>query len=420
MRRLGGRARRIPLRDEALLVVIALLLIDGGVLASISATPDVRASVTWTPQGTGLEADLSVRAGLTGGDLRVSLLPGEATHRAVGHAVLALVDPRFPYGYGPSSDAMSDSAWVWLYLADLGAPASPPIGVSDASSLPAELDEHPNATLLVLDSGALPDSVLSSSSSILKEWVRAGGTLVWAGGPIGYEEGHVDGSGQYVSTNLGWEGQVDLLGFNLTDPTGDALANASGNSPSPVATALGLSYSFDGDGANVSELAAHGGYSFGFQTPDGPSGGPSARTSIAYVPIGLGGLLYFGGGTGAPGISEVPEGSEYLSQDIAVLLDLGYAPAPGVPATQVEHLGPFGSGTVQLALPNRSGGSFAVVTTRVPGSFLFLWSEQYGPAAATASSPRSRARSDPSGPADGTRIETGVRGGAGLVLGTPG
>jgi hypothetical protein len=361
--------------------LVVLLLVEGGVLAVVAAGPPIHVTATARDQGPGLGATITVRTGPSGLGVRAALLSGTLGQWPRDRTVIALDDPSFPYAYGNPSDATSDASWIGLYLSDLGTPARPLIEVTEASGLGATLAQHPGATLLMLNSGAIPDGLLSANSTGLRSWIEAGGTLVWAGGPIGYAAGHVDGAGTYVGTELGWAGQVDLLGFNLTDPTLSAVPPDESVTPTPIAAALGLAYDYPGYGANVSELDAHAGVAIGYDTVAGAGGTSAIRTSIAYLPVGRGILLYFGSGTGAPGIDQLPRASESISQDAALLLSLGFAPGPAAPASASARIGPLGSATIELAVNDRSAGVVAVLTSRISGSVLYAWSQELAPAA---------------------------------------
>lgn len=367
-------------RRAAEIVLLAFILVLGGeglALEAVSHTDRIHATVHWSRSGGGVDAQFTVSTGLSSVDLRLSLLPGNLHPTARNHAVIALGDPRYPYSYGPLSDATSDATWIWRYLDALGAPAAPPIGLTDSSALPSILAAHPNGTLLILNSGLVPSSVLSPTNSTLADWIRAGGTLVWAGGPIGYAQATIGPDGSFEGRYSGWAGQVELLGFNLTSPPPPGVPDSAlfGSAATPLSAALGLTYSFAADGANVSALEAHGGTSIGWEVAAGALDGLSARTSIAFLPVGNGTLWYFGGGTAAPGIAQIPAGSPTLSQEIALLLDLGYVPGPGASSTRTAELRPLTSATYELGVPGPPAGVVAIVLAPVPGSTLYVWSE---------------------------------------------
>jgi hypothetical protein len=359
----------------ALLMVAVLLVASAGFLFS-SVRPALSVSLTPGPaQG----SNLSVDVGLTGGSLpltaQVGLIPG-SIHAFGDGTVLYFEDPTYPALYGPSGDIFAMGVRVGSYLELMG--ADDRIQPTTALGLPTALSAHPHGTLVEFGYGILPDFVYSANYSMLRYWLLGGGTLLWAGGPLAYSEGHALDSGGFQYEPMKWSGQWSLLGFPLSDPynltavdtTGFPALYATGRTA--LGDALGLTYQGSVDGANVTQLVNDHGAELGSQAPP-QRGGASARTSIAFVPVGEGGIYYFGGGLFDPRLGYVPQSSVNLSLDAATIIGLGYVPAPGSAASAAIYVAPFSAESVHLTITAPVRGAFVLVRSQQQGALLFFW-----------------------------------------------
>jgi hypothetical protein len=125
--------------------------------------------------------------------------------------------------------------------------------------------------------------------------------------------------------------------------------------------ALATQYYATPTGANVSELSAHGGIDLGLDTVG--EAGASPRTSLAYVPVGSGGILFFGGADYSGYNGYVPfaqgwitDGTAVISLDIALWLDLDSAPLAGGSNATVVSVPAGGEVDIHLAVPATSSG----------------------------------------------------------------
>jgi hypothetical protein len=305
------------------------------------------------------------------------------------HAFFYL-DPSQPAQFGSHDDvvALVDRALVGLRDQDSNTTVSTVTG----AALPAVLAGNPQGILIVAEYGILPWTLLSNSSSLLRTWLLGGGTLIWAGGPLGYYEGGPGGPSALVPSapypdGLGWAGQVRLLGFPLTDPTPGApyelrpsMGPLTGWVPAPMQEVLGIEYNGTVYGANTSELAAHGGLSLGFETPGaaGP-GAPSPRTSLAWLPIGNGSLFYFGGGIWTQFGDAIPQGGQRLGLDITQLIAHPYLPGQGVTDIVPLTLGAFSTESETLQIVTYDSGVALIVQSSVDGVLFFQLSRQLTP-----------------------------------------
>lgn len=302
--------------------------------------------------------------------------------------IFVLVDPSFPALYSDYPDLTAVPGRV-ASLLDLMGVAIPVQGIL-GSQVVKTLDSNPNGVLVILGTPA-PDSILSPVNHLLPEWVRAGGTLVWAGGPLGFSAGHPDGTGSFAFEDLGWQGQVTLAGYAVTDvarvaprgtPTGVPPPPLVAANQTVFSTALAIQYAGTADGANVSEVTAHRGVALGLvATPAGPVG-VGARTSLAYLPQGSGGIYYFGGADLSSYQAYVPyasgwvtSGSVEVASDIAELIGLQSSPVAG-PVTSSDVLLSPGRGVSEtLFLSNYSGAAALLVRSGADWSLFVLWGE---------------------------------------------
>lgn len=311
--------------------------------------------------------------------VRAALVP-----MAVGahsDAVYFVQDPALTAAFGNPAEIELLLGRVQSELAELGSPTH--VQVVDGSGLARVVANDSNASsaiVLDLEYGALPATVLSNSTNLLTPWLDAGGTLVWAGGPLGYYNGtSVPTPNGTVTGGLGWAAQERLLGFNLADPSPTSVDQrpvpgpVTGNASTSLGIGLGLQYNGTVFGANVSTLALHHGLSLGWETPLGE--GP-IRTSLAYLPVGNGSLYYFGGAIVAPPGVYVPEAGERLAQDVAELIAFPFVPYSGPVEVDNVTLAVYGSGALSLTLRNASGPLGLLVSADLSGSVVYEYLEQ--------------------------------------------
>jgi len=370
----GGRSLRISV---ALLALVSVLVISGeaAILGGRSASGTLNVSVEVIQAGP-ISASFQFRISAPDGDLvaHVALVPG--TRSLSVTKVLVFYDVGFHVRFANPGDVLGLSSRLSTYLATV----SPPIPVStvNASSLPNALNANPKAALVDFGYGTIPDNVLSRNTSLLENWIYAGGTLIWAGGPLAYFEGHLSPSGAYQKTDLGWSGQNLLAGFRLEDPVGNPATRSSGpllaSNETALGSALGVQYPGAADGANTSELAMNHATDLGFDSL--ASGGAASRTSLAFVPIGNGGILYFGGAVWGTGSGTVPLADASIAGDVALLLRAAYAPAPGPTSVATVTVAYWKPSQLILSVNGSYTHIVGIVTSTLGPAYLFQWSQQ--------------------------------------------
>lgn len=378
-RRSSGRlARSSTLAVPIALLVAALMILMAGEatvlhLREDSAPLGVSIQIT---QSTPTEFSALFQLVANQGSIvaHVALLPGEKSKPV--SQVLVFYDPAFTVRFANPSDVIGLTNRLADYLHSL----NPSISVStvDSAGLPDALAGSPNAALVIFGYGTLPDDVFSHNVTLLKTWIEGGGILIWAGGPLAYFEGHSLASGGFQHEDLGWNGQVDLAGFQLEDPIGDPAVHSSGpltsTTESPLGYALGIQYPGTADGANVTELEGHNGSDVGFDSNS--TGKESPRTSLAYIPVGQGGIYYFGGAIWGTGFGVVPEADTLLSGDMALLIGTGYRPSQGPEGANQLTVGYLKKSSDSLSLIGPPSHVTAEVTSTIGTAYLFIWSEE--------------------------------------------
>jgi hypothetical protein len=316
-----------------------------------------------------------VTSGLTPVNVHLGLLPGTQRDR---DPVYVFADPHYPDTYGSYTATHQVIERVQLVLAESGVALD--IQYVDGNGLMSVVNGPAEGTL-----GIIPDAALSNTTAPLANWVTDGGTLVWAGGALGSQEGHPT-NGPFSWDPLDWKGQTDLVHYPLTDV--GVPGSLLGNRTSPTGAAFGTEYNGTPTGANTSALRAHGGVDLGIDSLPGPEGA-APRTSLAYQPVDYGGVFYFGGSFSAqtrPTPSDVPNADFSLSTDLAALLASEYVPGAGSGASANIQLATLASDTVTLTVPvgELASGLVALVTTPTLPTFLSVWSAEIQPPAGGA------------------------------------
>jgi hypothetical protein len=364
-------------------IVIALLLtLEGVALVGLQRAAPF-SIVVGDPNelGTGLSVPVTFASHLEFPiALHAALLP--VTYSKTPRAAFVFEDPGFAVRFGSFSDLDGLYGRVATELSLSSSPTS--LTAVDAAQLPSALAANPEGILIVAEVGALPSTVFSNSTDLLGSWMHGGGTLVWAGGPLGFYSQNPAGiSGPNGTIGPGWNGQELLLGYPLVDPPKNGSlgytplenGNLTGTLPTALCEGLGLQYDGTLYGANVTQVQEHGGVSLGYETPPLPTSAASPATSLAYVPVGSGSLFYFGGADYGPGVS-VPSGGLLLSYDVAELLQFPYIPSSGEVSIVNLNLTAFETETITLGVSDRETGIALLVETQVIGSTLYELTDQ--------------------------------------------
>ena len=282
--------------------------------------------------------------------------------------VYVLADSGYHTYFGSFADVVAQETRIQDQFGVYG--RGPTLQQITFSDLPQVMAGHPNAVIVDIEGGLLPSSILPPNSTALVTWISGGGTLVWAGGPLGFFQIAPRG-GVLTIVPAGWKAQTQILGYPLTDPTGNNTARTplaepgqlEGTLPSPYATALSNVYAGVPYGANVTEVSQHGGIDLGWDQL-----GTHPRTSLALLPVGYGSLYYFGGALGAYGGPSVADAGYALAIDLARLLGDGFTPAfTGGPTYIPTTVPAFGTVSVSLMRAASAGPSALLVQSAVAG-----------------------------------------------------
>lgn len=348
----------------ALLAVAIVLL--GAVLPNLGSAVTVR--VAWQPESTN-----ATLVSVTVSDHRAFSLPFTAAvlpgsqYSTDLKPVYVLEDSHASCFFGSLSDVQALIGRVANQYPGL------PIHVVNASGVLGVLSSSPDAILLLLECGVIPVAPADPGDTALQNWLRAGGTLIWAGGPLGFFD-QVVRFPQYDLSTPGWDGQTNILGFPLVDatpgpagfPTAFSGDNAVGTIASAAAQALGVTYTPAAYGANVSEVVAHAGQDLGYDTPSNSSSG-SVRSSLVFLPVGRGYVEYFGGALWGYSGQYLPNGGASLGFDVATLLGSGARFASGPVELISATVGAYSSYSLSLRYTPRPPGEIAVIRAVVGG-----------------------------------------------------
>lgn len=366
---------RASLGSALPVLLVAALLVIGAWAALPPARPGGSATLLGVePNGAGTAARVQVRSGSTGLSVHAAAL--SMVEAPESGPVYLFSDPTFPELYATHDESTGILAQLTGELASME--PSRPVSTVGAGALGDLLEQTSGATLVIVD-GVVPDDIWSNSTDRLAQWVAAGGTLVWAGGPLGFSSGHPNPEGGFDYDGPGWSGEARLAGWWLTDPNESTSTGSSrdpsasiGTGASPAALALGVQFYGTAYGANVTALLGHGGVDLGWSEP--ARGAFGARTSVAGFVVGAGAVYYFGESARTPGGAALPLAANDLCADIALLVALGYRPVstPLVAANDIE-LGPWAATTVVLSLAGHGPYLELFVRSALPGVLMLYW-----------------------------------------------
>jgi Gpi18-like mannosyltransferase len=245
------------------------------------------------------------------------------------------------------------------------------ISVVNAERL-RDIMERDNDSIIIIPSGVFPETVHALNQSLVGDWLRAGGTLIWMGNAFGYLSGRQGGSIELFSENNFSRVQNQILGFTLFNDSSSADERYAALSAS-FSSALDLQYPDALVGTLVSNLLQHSGTALGKVTES-----ENARTSISYLPVGSGRLVLFGGGIGKVFTAT---GEDVIAHDIAQILCSGILFSAGAPAYDLHELGKSEAKEASLNVPvpqnQNIAGIMIVVFSKSPYNRYF--SRQFRP-----------------------------------------
>jgi hypothetical protein len=303
--------------------------------------------------------------------LLASLMPLVRT--PINRPVFVFLDFAYP---NPLSDARTwkglfDHLQLNLQIAGFGGQ----VATVDGAHIRDVMESNPQA-VVILPNGCTPDSIYDANFQWLHQWLGAGGTLVWLGDAFGYY--HCQPGDQLRDLDprvtAGWQPATNLFGTSLFE--GKPSDRQRTLVPGPVNQALDVQYSIGNRGAIVPELRAMGGQPLG----QIEAGSPSIRTTVAYIPVGSGGVIDFGWGLESDELTP--------AADIAHILASGYLDADHHIIPYTNDLAPAQSTTqMRLAVPPAATAGYLLsVSSRDP--YIAWSSHQIIVPATRESSPR--------------------------------
>ncbi len=161
-------------------------------------------------------------------------------------------------------------------------------------------------SIVIIPSGVFPATVHSKTETLVDDYLKGGGTIIWMGDGFAYYSGKFRENVVWPSEeNPGWASQDAILGYPLSGNYAPIIAYES----SPISNALNLQYPGIQTGVTISQALRHGGLILGKVYED--------KTSIAAVPVGNGSLIIFGG---AVGLTRSEFGEDVVANDVATIL----------------------------------------------------------------------------------------------------
>ncbi|MDD5503591.1 MAG: hypothetical protein PHH26_09075, partial [Candidatus Thermoplasmatota archaeon] len=190
----------------------------------------------------------------------------------------------------------------------------------------------PSECTLILPSGSIPCEMYSDGLENIGNWMESGGKIVWIGGEIGAK----------INLENGWKnilefgnmsGQEQILGYNLSKRVFMTMPLAFEDTTNSIA--FDIRYSGIMEGAVIESVESHGGSILGKKMTGAPVSYDGAQTenvtSLCYIPIGSGGLLYF-----ADGMTDATTmlGEDIVTRDLSIVYLSRIMEASGEPSFQ--------------------------------------------------------------------------------------
>jgi Gpi18-like mannosyltransferase len=224
-------------------------------------------------------------------------------------------------------------------------------------------------SIIIIPSGVFPATVHAANQSLVGDWIRAGGTLIWVGDAFAHFSGYSGGVISHFSAESLASSQNQTLGFVLFNET---LTGNQGYTPvaSNFSNALDLRYPLASTGAYVSQILNSGGIVLGKITAS-----ENARTAIASLPISMGRLILFGGGIRT---AFTATGEDVIAHDIAQILCSGVLFSSGRITYNFHELNKdeIGNGTIIVSTPI-SGQVGIIVVAFSESPYVYYFSRNF-------------------------------------------
>jgi hypothetical protein len=142
--------------------------------------------------------------------------------------------------------------------------------------------------LVVVPTSIFPANVFSNETNLIAPWLQKGGRLVWMGFAFAWYYAYEN---DLEPRSTYGQGQERILGYCIVE--GHEIHNNI--TSSPLMTALGLRWTKSEFGPNIDWLVKNNCTVLGTVSEEN-----STRTSIAYCPVHVGGVIIFGGSISGP------------------------------------------------------------------------------------------------------------------------
>jgi hypothetical protein len=331
-------------RPTRILTMIFIVLILGQFLAYTQPLTNQTVSfdiLSLNTNKSSVRIDYGTKAGNFPTDIQVIATASITTQQIVDKEILIYYDEDYPSLGVPRAGwvGLLDHIPIELQLRNYQSA----IKIVDAVGLKYEMQTN-FESIIIIPSGVFPATVHAANQSLVGDWIRAGGTLIWIGDAFAHFSGYSDGTISHFSAESLASSQNQTLGFVLFNET---LTGNQGYTPiaSNFSNALDLRYPLASTGAYVSQILNSGGVVLGKITAS-----ENARTAIASLPISMGRLILFGGGAGT---AFTATGEDVIAHDIAQILCSGILFSAGRITYNFYELNKdeIGNGTIIVSTP---------------------------------------------------------------------
>jgi hypothetical protein len=288
-------------------------------------------------------------------DIQILATTSIITQQIVDKEIVIYYDNNYPSSSGEAAwIGLLDHLPIELKLRNFqGA-----IKIVNAVDLRREMQTNFNS-IIVIPSGILPATVHEANESLVGEWIRAGGTLIWIGDSFAHFSGYSGKVTRLFSTESFESSQNRTLGFVLFNETSTENKGFASKT-SDFSKALDLRYPLTSFGAYVSQVLSLGGIVLGKTTTD------NTRTAIACLPIGMGQLILFGGGIGR---SFTAIGEDVVAHDIAQIICSGVLFSRGTITCNVHELNKDESINGNITVSTPSSEHVGIIVTAFSKSY---------------------------------------------------
>ncbi len=180
------KAKPLQLLQVVVIIFLAVIIVSEATIFVPQVAGKVSLSVTITSSGGNVSVESEVTSPYTAAFLQSFLVGPGATPV---HVIYYYFDSAYGYANVGIVTWFGLSGHLGAIISERHLPIT--VVIVNATGLEKVFLQPPSTdSIVVVASGAFPDTVMTNSTNLVRPWIEAGGRLFWVGAPIGFYSAH--------------------------------------------------------------------------------------------------------------------------------------------------------------------------------------------------------------------------------------